>query len=83
MKSLFFVTLAYSFEILRPLQKAMEERGDEVRWYIQNAELKPSLAAGEVELTTLKAWLAQSGSVLIHAIARASKGKVVTCVRLR
>jgi len=35
---LLFVTQIYSFAILRPLQKAIRERGDNVAWYLHNID---------------------------------------------
>ena len=55
MKYLFFVSIAYSFEILRPLQKAIQADGDEVRWYIEEDDLRHHLLTNEIELTSIKA----------------------------
>ena len=54
MKYLFFVSIAYSFEILRPLQKAILDCGDEVRWYIEEENLAHYLADDEVQLSSIK-----------------------------
>ena len=55
MKYLFFVSIAYSFEILRPLQKAIRDSGGEVCWYIEKNSLRNHLNADEVELTSIQA----------------------------
>jgi len=55
MKYLFFVSIAYSFEILRPLQKAIQANGDEVCWYIEEDDLRHHLLANEVELASIRA----------------------------
>ena len=39
-KYLFFISQNYSFAILRPLQKAIQARGGEVRWFLYGSEIR-------------------------------------------
>lgn len=54
MKFLFYVSIAYSFEILRPLQKAIIEAGGEVRWYIGDKGLKSFILPDEIQLDSIR-----------------------------
>ncbi len=49
---LLFVSKPYSFEILRPLQRAIRARGDEVAWFIHGIA-NPPLKADERRLATV------------------------------
>lgn len=50
---LFFVSVAYSYPILRPLQDEIRRRGDEVAWYIEQ-ECPVMLNRNEKQLKTFK-----------------------------
>lgn len=52
-KYLFLASLSYAFPIMRPLQKAIKERGDEVAWFFDNKELCSYLREDETELETV------------------------------
>lgn len=55
-KYLFFISQNYSFAILRPLQKAIESRGGEVRWYLYGSEVNHTfLQENEIKLESIKA----------------------------
>ena len=57
-RHLFFVEVAYSFEILRPLQDAARRRGDEVAWFL-HGQAPGQLLGDEKRLCTVrevKAW---------------------------
>jgi CDP-glycerol glycerophosphotransferase (TagB/SpsB family) len=47
---LFFISQDYSFPILRPLQSAIAQRGDEVKWFLYGDEMTPSLLYEEESL---------------------------------
>lgn len=49
---LLFAELAYAFEILRPLQAAARERGDQVAWFL-NGPPESALATDEICLRTV------------------------------
>lgn len=49
---LFFINHLYAYSILRPLQKAIRLRGDEVAWFVHGADDK-YLRADENQLTTV------------------------------
>lgn len=50
---LFFCSLAYAYPILRPLQKEIRRRGDEVAWFLEDSCLD-LLEDGELRLHTFK-----------------------------
>lgn len=50
---LFFASLAYTFPILRPLQKEIRERGDEVAWFLEPT-CENWLTDDEVQLKSIK-----------------------------
>ncbi len=50
---LFFVSLTYSYSIMRPLQKAIRQRGDESAWFIE-AGCPDWLEPGEKRLDTIQ-----------------------------
>ena len=50
---LFFINHLYAYSILRPLQKEIRLRGDEVAWFIQGAD-DTHLRSGEKQLTTVE-----------------------------
>ena len=50
---LFFVSLTYSYAILRPIQEAIWQRGHEAAWFIE-AGCDDLLVAGEKRLTTIE-----------------------------
>ena len=54
-KYLFFVTQNYSFEILRPIQKQILARGDDVAWFLSGKEVNlKTLTADEKSLATIE-----------------------------
>ena len=50
---LFFVSLAYSYPILRPLQEEIWRRGDDVAWFIEES-CEDQLTEGERRLHTIR-----------------------------
>lgn len=52
-KYLFLVSLTYSFPILRPLQKAIKARGDEVAWFFDEPGPEKYLKEDEKHLKTI------------------------------
>jgi CDP-glycerol glycerophosphotransferase (TagB/SpsB family) len=51
---LFFVSHLYSFAIVRPLQKVIRERGDEVSWFLNREVYAQYLKKDEKRLKTIK-----------------------------
>lgn len=51
-KYLFFVSHLYSFSIVRPLQKVIKARGDEVAWFLNQPSYKKYLSTDEKLLKT-------------------------------
>lgn len=53
-KYLFLASLTYAFPILRPLQKAIRERGDEAAWFFDTPGLERYLAQDEIWLSSVE-----------------------------
>jgi len=52
---LFYISQNYSFQVLRPLQKAIRSQGDEVKWFIAgNMVNREYLAADEIQTHTVE-----------------------------
>jgi len=52
---LFYISQNYSFQILRPLQKAIRSQGDEVKWFIAgNMVNRDYLAVDEIQVHTVE-----------------------------
>ena len=65
-KYLFYISQNYSFAILRPIQKVIIDRGDEVRWFCEGSSVDPDyLAAGEKNLQTIDQIKAYQPDVVI------------------
>ena len=53
---LFYITQNYSFEILRPLQQAIEAQGDECVWYAHGGKVnRNNFAVNETQLSSIQA----------------------------
>jgi len=50
---LFFINHLYAYSILRPLQKAIRQRGDDVAWFVQGTDAS-HLKQDEKQLTTVE-----------------------------
>jgi len=54
-KFLFYITQNYSFEILRPLQQAIRDQGDECAWYAHGNKVNHTIFnEGETQLTSIQ-----------------------------
>ncbi len=58
-KYLFYISELYAFSIVRPLQAAIRERGDEAAWFLEDdLRLGPYLRPGERQLSTIESVMA-------------------------
>ncbi|WP_435235374.1 UDP-N-acetylglucosamine 2-epimerase [Psychromonas sp. PT13] len=64
---LFFVSHLYSLSIVRPLQKVIRERGDEVAWFLNQKSYGKYLDSTEKQLTTIKEVMAYNPSAVFVA----------------
>ena len=46
-KYLFYISQNYSFAILRPIQKILQQRGDEVRWFFEGSAVDPEFLTSD------------------------------------
>lgn len=52
---LFFITLSYSYSVLRPIELAIKQRGGEVRWFIpEGSEAEKFISPNEQRLHSIK-----------------------------
>lgn len=52
---LFFITLSYSYNVLRPIEQAIKRRGGEVRWFISDgSEAEKYLSSNEQRLFSVE-----------------------------
>ena len=51
---LFFISQNYSYPVLRPLEKAIRERGDKVKWFIYGEEVEDYLSDNEEQLIQIE-----------------------------
>ena len=54
-KYLFYISQNYSFAILRPVQRILQQRGDQVKWFIEGDAVNPAyLRPDETRLESIK-----------------------------